>query len=159
MTYRITDQKLSEEIALGVAMIPNRLWLPISHVHFFTEDPIWTGVSIHPGELTKDGRSYREVSHVLYPHHSYDKHPTIVLRRGSNRLDVVHEIGHIIDWYLGFRYSLEPITEYAETDSYESFAEAFVGYLFWYGKQPLNEYTERLFDMLGTEDEGSRLPN
>ncbi len=106
--------------------VPCRWWF---------RDPIASG--LHRFHDAGYGRSYRDTSHVCYPWH-IDGHAdrrlaTVVAigEPGGTRLDVtdmVHELGHIVDWMTGFSRDCTPVSWYAETNRAEAFAEAFTAH-------------------------------
>jgi len=126
----------SELISAGLSRIPGPILTRLGHIDFFTgTSPIFAGLFDY--KETDDGRSYKETWCVCYPHH-LSKLPkalrktTVVLPNlipdyplRLRPLIVVHEIGHILDELLGFRWILSPVTKYARTDREEAFAEAF----------------------------------
>lgn len=93
--------------------------------------PIRAGV--HAYRDTDDGRSFENTAHVAYPHHLSRKRPdslpvVIVPERPISTLrdvaTVVHELGHVAHWALGFGPELGPVSDYAKTNRWEAFAEA-----------------------------------
>jgi hypothetical protein len=66
-----------------------------------------------------------------------ERHITVVLPGLKPVRVIIHELGHVLDWFLGLRHSVRPITDYAETNREEAFAEAFTA---WVGPP---EYRER----------------
>jgi hypothetical protein len=113
----------------------------------FCEDPDFAGLTLHKwrGSVHPvSGRTYREVSHCLWPHHAVDKRATVVLYDKdedyeSQLTTAIHELGHVLHGQLISRlggwghadFKLEPCTEYAKTNVYEAFAEAFLTYCVW----------------------------
>lgn len=95
-------------------------------------DPVWAG--LHDHEQIKDGRSYRDTWHVVYPDRD---RPTVVMPtlERSHALwyqlgGIVHELGHVLDAATGFRHNAVPITGYAAGNRREAFAESLVAWLF-----------------------------
>ncbi len=128
-------------------------------------DPLSTGYGNY-GEATGDGRSYKRVPHVLYPVHRTDKRdvpPMIALPHTTSSWynspeTIVHEMGHVVDFWLGFKHMASPVTAYARTNRREAFAEAFSAWICpqHYGDTRPDERSIRLFTELGiTQNERS----
>jgi hypothetical protein len=107
-------------------MIPAPILARVEHAHLFCGcDPVAAGVTGY--ETGDDGRSYRVTPHVVYGR----RDTTIVFpqlyRYGSpwNVMTFIHEYGHVLDEALGFEYDLAPVSEYAQRDRREAFAESF----------------------------------
>lgn len=101
---------------------------------------------------------YADTAHVIYDHHQLhrplaDRSPKVILPTNPDyRWDtwygvqvVVHELGHVLHQRVGWGYVAEPVTEYAETNHYEAFAEAFATWI-WGGQ--IDAPTTALFDRL-----------
>lgn len=97
-------------------------------------DPVWAG--LHGYRDTGDGRSYSSTAHVAYPFHQRlvkaQQAPTIVLPDPRPELPrtLVHEIGHVVDFHMGFGVMLPAITRYAQTNRREAFAVAFTAWVY-----------------------------
>jgi hypothetical protein len=97
-------------------------------------DPVFVG--LHRYEDASFGRSYRSTAHVAYEFHQTgtartNRRTTVVLpgRPAALELPVlVHELGHVLDASLGFAHRAEPVGDYAATDRFEAFAEAFTAW-------------------------------
>jgi hypothetical protein len=64
--------------------------------------------------------------------------PTVAFPKTNwiSYLTVLHELGHIVEEQIDWdHYSVDPVSEYAKTNEYESFAEAFA---LWYGTNHLH---------------------
>jgi hypothetical protein len=108
---------------------------------FTTEDPVFAG--IHHYDDTVDGRSHRDTAHTCYPWHidgPADRRQTTIVLPGNPDVGyidypagavgvIVHEIGHVVDYRFGFSRLMTPVSEYAETNRAEAFAEAFTKWL------------------------------
>ncbi len=154
---RIVNQQYAELIAEGMSAVPNRILDIIGPVHFFTgTDPYFAGLE------TDDDGSYRWKNRMHFLPIGCQLHlpqslrwPTIVIPDSLDLSpgDVVHELGHALDyntpWYT-FQTGITPVTEYAKTDEEEAFAEAFASWLFWdYGNdRDIDEETLALFNRL-----------
>ena len=111
--------------------LTGRLGQRLCFVDWFTgTDPVWAG--LHSYDLTDDRRSYRTESHTVYPYHQRIavtlRSPTIVLPKPRRPAVLVHELGHILDFLLGFDHQANPLTAYAGRDRFEAFAEAFTAW-------------------------------
>jgi hypothetical protein len=66
---------------------------------------------------------------------------------------IAHELGHVLHEQVGLDFMvLVPVTDYAQTDRLEAFAEAFTAWLGWYGPEvahKVDEKTLALFTSLG----------
>ena len=122
---RVTTWEHNPAILEARQRIPQRLW-DRAPFHLFTGDPVFAGV--HRFEQTGDGRSYRETAHCCYRSHTADRMATVVLPEGrENRgvMTVVHEFGHVLHETVGFWPWAGAVSDYAERNVYEAFAEAF----------------------------------
>jgi hypothetical protein len=127
-------------------------WLPeplarrLSFVHFFVGDPVFAG--LHEVEVADDGGSFRTsaqyVPEYLQRHRPRSvRRPTIVLPFGPRRTEtVLHELGHALDEVLGEKWPAKPVSDYARTDPYEAFAEAFTA---WVGLPSYQTERDRLY--------------
>lgn len=136
---RLVDYRYAEVITTAVDLIPLPIADRLSHVHFFTgTNPTWAGLHPFVGDEDGDDRPYDEIAHCAYPEHQTGlpkslRRTTIVLPNHDHRgiWTILHELGHALDEVLGFRYSPEPVTDYAARNKYEAFACAFEA---WFSK-------------------------
>ena len=152
---RIRRHRDAELIGHAYSLLPPRLAQRLEHTHFLTGvDPNFTG--LHHDERTVDGRYYRDTAHVVYPFHQWhrpaaERVTTVVIPHWTRRLQwwmpasVVHELGHVLDWQLGFTHHAQPVSEYAHTDRMEAFAEAFAAWALPFGYD-YGEQKDRLYD-------------
>lgn len=139
--HRICGSGYREPIAVALRLVPTRL-LDIMEFDFFCGvDPVFAGLHSYPD--TPDGRSYKNTAHVAYPchitAHADRRRTTLVLptRREANWATILHEMGHVLDYRIGFSHTAKPVTPYAEKNRREAFAEAFVSWLVYgYGEYP-----------------------
>lgn len=117
MTSRVTRLLPGLVVALDALPAPLREWLCFD---VWTDDPIWSG--LHSHEDTNDGRSYRSIWHCHYSDHD---RPVIVLPEDDEPWGIVHEIGHVAHWQLGWQPIVPPLTEYALANDHEAYAEMF----------------------------------
>ena len=103
---------------------------------------------IHQVEVAADGGSFRTtaqyVPESLQTHRPRSaRHATIVLPFGPGRTEtIVHELGHALDDVLGEEWSAKPVSNYAQSDPYEAFAEAFTA---WVGLPSYKTERDRLY--------------
>lgn len=147
---RIPNYKFSERIGKALEIIPERMH-KFLHCDFLCGcDVKYVGFANYGMDIG-DGRSFRDTAHVAYPWcqrlSNDQKKTTIILPVLESPLIIIHELGHVLDEALGFEHIALPITEYAKINREEAFAEAFTGYLFWYGNH-IDPATEYLFDNL-----------
>ena len=111
-----------------VPMVPDCQW--------FLRDPVFAGVVGMTD--TGDGRSYRDTASAwvpeILPGPADRRLMTITIpeRPDGDEYDIdllVHELGHVMDWMTGHDRECVPIGDYAASDHYEAFAEAFTGWL------------------------------
>uniref|UniRef100_A0A6M3KUT4 Uncharacterized protein n=1 Tax=viral metagenome TaxID=1070528 RepID=A0A6M3KUT4_9ZZZZ len=134
---RLVDYKYSELISAGFDRLPPGIANRLRYTHFFTgTDPVYAGLFDY--DKTDDGRSYHNEWCVAYPYHLTKlpkrlRQTTVIMPEFDKRYPVmllpmliVHELAHVLDGILGFDYMAEPVTQYAETDRMEAFADAFV---------------------------------
>ncbi len=148
---RICASFNNEAVQFAHASIPESI---LNHLHFdylIGCDPIWSGLFKY--EETKDGRSYHTLTCVAYPYHQSlpkDKQKTtIVLPKRIGPVSIIHEIGHVLDEFLGFEHEALPVTSYAKTNKSEAFAEAFAGWLIkGYSRLRVDPKTIALFEAL-----------
>jgi len=138
---RLVDYRYSELISAGFDLITSNIARKLQYTHFFTgTDPIYAGL-IREHKIV-DGRSYHDAWCVSYPEHLQqlsvkDQQTTITLASHSPKgypllllpMLIVHELGHVLHEMIGFEHDAEPITEYAELNRWEAFAEAFTAWL------------------------------
>jgi len=80
--------------------------------------------------------------------HLCEKRTTIVLPRLLPIDYPIHELGHVFDEVLDWSHNADPVTNYAETNDAEAFAEAFTSWLIpGYAKRP-DDRTFALFTEL-----------
>jgi len=150
---RLVDYRYSEVIGSSFNIISPTICQLLEGIHFFVgTDPIYAG--LHNYIDTEDGRSLRNTAHCCYPWNMIDKKPVIVLPEITTPDIVVHELGHYLDFLLGFRHNAIPINEYAKTNRREAFAEAFTARYFYLSKEANDIYladksTHYLFECLG----------
>jgi hypothetical protein len=112
-------------------VVPPLILTRLNFDYFIGCDPIFAGLFNY--EITEDGRSYRDVACVAYPFHQNlpknRQKTTIVIPKKIHWIYLLHEIGHVLDEWLGFNFVAEPITEYAKNNQGEAFAEAFTAWL------------------------------
>ena len=137
---RVHGAGYREAIGFALGLLPVPIADRLSHVQFVCGvDPVFAG--LHDTATTDDGRSYGLTAHCAYgwglPRPASDRVTTIVLPIVPLPSTVVHELGHALHETLGFDPEAEPVTEYAKTNRWEAFAEAFVAWRFWgYGDEP-----------------------
>jgi hypothetical protein len=103
----------------------------VEHVDFFCGvDPVWAGLTSI--ETSDDGRSLRDIAYCDYlytqKHLPADRRRTTIVlpsERAADIWTIRHELGHALHEILGWFGPIKPITEYAKTNAYEAFAEAF----------------------------------
>jgi hypothetical protein len=134
---RLVDYKYSSIISYAFGLLSPKVADRLKYVHFFTgTDPIYAG--LHSYVDTGDKRSYRNTAHACYPWHTIDKSLTVVLPEVETPYVIIHELGHILDFFLGFRFNALPVNDYAKTDRGEAFAEAFACQYFYLGREAEN---------------------
>jgi hypothetical protein len=158
---RIPDSCYSELIEEAYSAIPDNIVKLVRHVHFFCGvDPVFAGlvkeIPFHDGaHSTHDCMCYESAISVDWKISKSLIHPTIFIPFFDldefGVQDVVHELGHALDDvtpFFCYQQQIKPVTDYAKTDYFEAFAEAFASWLFWgYGEQPDEEtiyYFEKL---------------
>lgn len=148
---RIT-QAHSPAIERAFEVIGPRLADRLRHVDFFCgTDPIWAG--LHSFQKTVGGNSYGAVAHCCFRNHTSDKSVTVVLPVLVPPSTVVHELGHALHYEYALDHVALPVTDYAKTDRFEAFAEAFEATFFWYGDQDVwwsDEATRDLIQRLAS---------
>ena len=143
---RIRGHDAGELLSIALDWLPARLATRLRFVHFFVGDPVFAG--LHQVEVADDGGSFRTtaqyVSESLQTHRPRSaRRATIVLPFGPGRTEtIVHELGHALDEVLGEEWSAKPVSNYARTDPYEAFAEAFTA---WVGLPSYQPERDRLY--------------
>ncbi len=150
---RLVDYKYLPAINYALELLPSGIYEYVKHVHFLTgTNPTFAG--LHNYITTEDGRSYKNTSHCVHPFHQKNlprdlRHPTIVLTEIEEPPIVIHELGHVLHGTINFNYSPMPISEYAETNRFEAFAEAFSAFVLPnYSPIHIGEEAEWLFSYL-----------
>lgn len=127
---RVTTYEHNDAIRAALLDIPPRI-LHRVHLSVFTSDPLFAG--LHRYEQVPDGRSYRNTAHVAYPCHQTAPHSQaiMILPPGSpvSPDTIRHEFGHLLHETVDFWPHAAPVTEYAERDIWEAFAEAFAAWV------------------------------
>lgn len=94
-------------------------------------DPI--AMCLHNHEFSSDGRSLREIAHVLYPELSADKRLTVIVPELDFSLEyMVHEFAHVLRHNIDFNGPnwVWHTTEYSRANYEEAFAERFTTMIF-----------------------------
>lgn len=126
-------------IEAAYSLLPGSLAQRFASVHFLCGvDPAYVGLwSPGPDDepLNCDSATTFTSAMTFYPHSQSHlaadrRHPSVwlsedLLRISEAPLIVVHELGHVLHAVTEWRHSAAPMTEYAETDWCEAFAEAF----------------------------------
>jgi hypothetical protein len=133
-----TDPHYRETIAQAFRVLPRNLRRRLEHTQFLCGvDPVFAGLHEYTGTI--DDRPYKDTAHCAWPIHIIGpadrRTSTVVLPKRVSVSNVVHELGHVLDWQLGRSHMATPVSEYAATDRNEAFAEALVAQLFVYGDQ------------------------
>src|SRR5215207_6344556 len=138
MAERITSKRNAEAIGDALEYVPWRM-REIAVFDGFCGDALFAG--LHRIEVTPDGRSYRGTAHACFPTHVADKRMTLVFPEPPAWYTVIHELGHALDWALteraGRALTFSPVTEYARTNRWEAFAEAFAAWFWPFGECPV----------------------
>lgn len=117
---RIHGKGFREAIGQAFVLLPTFMQQRLSHVRFVTGvDPNFIG--LHSYKLNGNPHYCRE-RHIDGPRSR--KVETIVLPRPDVEV-IVHELGHAFHTVLNDDTILAPVSNYAKTNKYEAFAEAF----------------------------------
>lgn len=113
-------------------IIPASLHRLVACDIFAGADPVFAG--LHRFEDMSYDRSYRDVEHVCHPEHlSHGSRPdrrlTVVLPRVPPLDNLIHELGHVVDYHLQLCHQAEPVSWYGGTNRSEAFAEAWTSWL------------------------------
>jgi hypothetical protein len=137
---RLIGSDFRASIAEAWRVVPERIGDRLRFAHFVTgSDPVWIG--LEDDLVFDDGRPLIHTSHCSYPWHTNDRSTTIVLAAAERErfvVDpslVVHEIGHVLDYALGFSHTAQPVSDYAKVNRQEAFAESFRAWIYWHGDQ------------------------
>lgn len=126
---RICGAGFRESIGVATEVVGPTFMARLSHLQFIAGvDPIFAGV--HGYEDAHSGRYYGSIAHCCYPGHLLGPRDrrvtTIILPVAVHPFTVVHELGHALHEVLNCEPDPDPVTEYAKTNRFEAFAEAFV---------------------------------
>lgn len=157
---RLAPGGYSALVEAAYGLIPARLHHLIQADWLTGVDPVFAG--LHDYLDMSYGRSYRTTAHVAYDFHQLlptaRRRTTVVMPSLVAVRTLVHELGHVLHERLRFEPSPQPVTEYAATDRFEAFAEAFaawalpLGHSYGAAKDQLYEgdrATVALFEGLG----------
>ncbi len=131
--HRVLHRKRLEGLQEALNALPLRVRALLEGVHVLEGvDPVFAG--LHSYRDTTDGRSYGECAHVAYPYHQRfpnSASTTIVVPcEDLSPSAAIHELGHVLHERLGFNApSAQPVTDYAETNEREAFAESFAAWV------------------------------
>ena len=127
-------QRQCEVVADAIESIPQRL-RPLVECDLLCTDPVFAG--LHTFTEMSHQRSYRTVAHACYPEHTSDRRLTVVMPMAERRRVAIHELGHILHWNLQRLAGgwdrlphFEPVSDYAASDDWEAFAEAFTAWFY-----------------------------
>lgn len=126
---RLHTYKQNPEIQQALLSIPKPLHRFLYCDWCIGADPVYIG--LHNFDDTGNERSYRDTAHVVYPFHiACDrKETTLVLPVVEGVKTVVHELGHVLHYNLGFPDPvLSMVSDYAGNNRWELYAEAFTVY-------------------------------
>lgn len=151
---RIPDARWREPIGKAL-QVTNQFNHHFGHVQFVCGvDPNFAGIH---NFKDKGGVPYNRRAHCCYPSHlsgpADRRVTTIVLPRPVPPNVVVHELGHALHEVVNFRSWPNPVTEYAKTNAYEAFAEAFRAFHYYYGDESVaktDHKTLALFNSLSS---------
>ena len=130
------DRLVSNDYAVTIAAAKN-LYPPNLHkfiaCDFLTgTDPIFAGLHDHVD--ASYGRTLRNTAHCAYEMHQMirpksQRRVTVVLPVPETVDTVVHELAHVMHQAIGWMRTTTDVSWYAETNRYESFAEAVSSWL------------------------------
>ena len=129
---RLVNNDYALAIQAGRAMYPDNL-KPFTACHFLTgTDPVFAG--LHTFTEATYGRSMRDTAHCAYPTHQLGlpksrRVTTVVLPVPETPETVVHELAHVMHRALRWLPTTTDVSWYAETNRFESFAEAVTAWL------------------------------
>lgn len=123
-----------DAIDTALDYVPDRLLDRLRSVEFLCGvDPAFAG--LHTFTDAADGRAYRDVPHCVYPWLQDgpldQRRTTIVLPGPTHPWAITHELGHALHETLGFEPNASPVSDYARTNRWEAFAEAFRLWIGW----------------------------
>jgi hypothetical protein len=131
---RLASYAFNPAIKTALQQIPQRFHRFLNCDLLCGYDPIYVG--LFSFENTSDGRSYHNTACCAYPYHQSGislalRATTVVMPKILHPLDVIHELGHVLQYNLDpdFELQMKPVTTYSETDNLEAFAEAFTRYI------------------------------
>lgn len=134
--HRIRRQCDAEPVAHALSLLPAGIARRVAHVRFFCGvDPLYAGLHDWESSAAPYTRSYRVTPHVVWPMHltsrpKDERVSTVVLPDPDEPWVVIHELGHVLDEAIGFgRHRPQGVTEYAESNTWQAFAEAFTAWL------------------------------
>jgi hypothetical protein len=136
---RVRSGGYSALIEAAYQLIPPGLHQFIRPHFLCGTDPVFAG--LHRYENVEDDRPYKTTVHVAYDFHQDGlrralRHTTVVLPREPKLITLatmVHELGHVLDEALRFEHDAHPINDWANTNRYEAFAEAFTAWVLPFG--------------------------
>jgi hypothetical protein len=143
---RIQGPDAREQLSIALDWLPSSLARRLGFVQFFIGDPVFAG--LHDFEVAEDGDSMRTSPHYVTEHQQIHRprsarRGTIVLPFGPGRMDdVIHELGHVLDDVLDYEWWAKPVSDYAQVDDHEAFAEAFTA---WVGLPSYRAARDRLY--------------
>jgi hypothetical protein len=136
---RVHGPGYREAIAFAFDLIGPTLTQRLGHVQFVCGvDPVFTGDVRQT--TTFDGRSYRDTACCAYGFHMpvpADRRvttimlPTMYPNYGTPHT-IIHELGHALHETVRFEPTMTPVTDYAKSNRWEAFAEAFTAWV-WPG--------------------------
>ncbi len=120
---RLTDYSYCAVIEAGLRTMPAWIRPLFRDVHYFCgADPVFAGITREFVD-EPERRSYRNTAHAKYARWSPDGVPTVVLPANELPCVIVHELGHILDEMLGFRFDpVYAVIDYAKRNRAERFA-------------------------------------
>jgi hypothetical protein len=156
LTNRVHDHAPAVAVGHALALIPSAMSTLTACEFVIGVDPNFAGIHSHTSNHTEF--AYKDLAHCVYPHNqphrpASDRGTKVVLPSNAayhwgtwyGVETVVHELGHVLHERIGFDHIADPVSEYAETDQYEAFAEAFAA---WVWHNPIDPRTLALFDGL-----------